>query len=304
MTYKESLVTKAAWYYYVQGLTQQAIASALGISRLKVIKLLEEARESGVVEFKLHRDSENRVSVERSLCDIFGLSDAFVVPTDANPDQRNESIAKAAAMYINDCFPACEVINIGYGDSASRVLNNLAEGSDKTISFVSLTGGVNYYLPNKVRKIFNASLSLMPAPLYTSNEELAEALRREPAVADVARMSSLSDVTVVGIGGMNSEATILASGILSANDFNYLRMKGAVGDILSHFFDADGNIVSEDFERRLISTPLDWLVRCKNVICVAAGEEKVSAIRAAMKKSYIDVLVTDEETANILTAMQ
>lgn len=304
MTYKDSLVAKVAWYYYVQELTQQNIASILGISRLKVIKLLEEARESGVVEFKLHRGSESRVSVERSLCDVFGLTDAFVIPTDNNPAQRNESIAKAAAMYINDCFPECEVINIGYGDSASRVLNNLAESSDKPISFVSLTGGVNSYLPNKVRKIFNASLSLMPAPLYTSSEELAEALRREPAVADVARMSSLSDVTVVGIGGMNNEATIVATGILSMNDFNFLRMKGAVGDILSHFYDADGNVISEDFERRLISTPLEWLVECKNVVCVAAGAEKVPAIRAAMKKSYIDVLVTDEETASLLVSAQ
>ncbi|MGM9526773.1 MAG: sugar-binding transcriptional regulator [Oscillospiraceae bacterium] len=300
MTYKESLITKIAWYYYVQGLTQQNIATILGISRLKVIKLLEEARESGVVEFKLHRGSESRVAVERGLCEAFGLSDAFVVPTDSNPLERNESIAKAAAMYISDCFPECNVINIGYGDSASRVLNNLAESSDKAISFVSLTGGVNYYLPNKVRKIFNASLSLMPAPLYTSSAELSEALRNEPAVADVARMSSLSDLTVVGIGGMNNDATIVSSGVLSMNDFNYLRMKGAVGDILSHFLDADGNIVSEDFECRLISTPLDWLVRCKNVICVAAGEEKVAAIRAAMKKSYINILVTDEATANCL----
>lgn len=304
MTYKDSLITKVAWYYYVQGLTQQNIASLLGISRLKVIKLLEEARELGVVEFKLHRYSESRVSVERSLCDIYKLTDAFVVPTDYNPANRNESIAKAAAMYINDSFPECDVINIGYGDSASRVLNNLAESSDKPISFVSLTGGVNSYLPNKVRKIFNARLSLMPAPLYTSNVELAEALRREPAVADVSRMSSLSDVTVVGIGGMNNEATILSTGILSMNDFNYLRMKGAVGDILSHFYDAEGNTVSEDFERRLISTPLDWLVRCKNVVCVAAGEEKVPAIRAAMKKSYINVLVTDQETADLLVSAQ
>ena len=252
------------------------------------------------MEFRLHRGSENRVASERGLCERFGLTDAFVVPTDPNTAERNESIAKAAAMYISDSFPSCRVINIGYGDSASRVLNNLAESSDKPISFVSLTGGVNYYLPNKVRKIFNASLALMPAPLYTSTPELAEALKREPPIADVARMLSLSDVTVVGIGGMNSDATIVTSGVLSMNDFSFLKMKGAVGDILSHFLDADGNVVSEDFERRLISTPLDWLEKCKNVICVAAGEEKVAGIRAAMKKGYINVLVTDESTSDLL----
>ena len=40
MNYEESLMVKAAWYYYFENMTQQAIADRLSISRMRVIKLL------------------------------------------------------------------------------------------------------------------------------------------------------------------------------------------------------------------------------------------------------------------------
>ena len=43
-------------------------------------------------------------------------------------------------------------------------------------------------------------------------------------------------------------------------------MQGAVGDVLSHFLDKDGNPVETDIEDRLISTPLATLKELENVI--------------------------------------
>ena len=77
-------------------------------------------------------------------------------------------------------------------------------------------------------------------------------------------------------------------------------MQNAVGDILSHFIDKDGNPVATDVESRLISTDLDDLRAMENVIGVAGGPEKHDAIRAVLKSSCLDVLVTDELTAQAL----
>ena len=44
MDYEDSLIVKTAWYYYIENMTQQKISEKLGISRMKVIKLLEKAR--------------------------------------------------------------------------------------------------------------------------------------------------------------------------------------------------------------------------------------------------------------------
>ena len=53
MDYEDSLIVKTAWYYYIENMTQQKISEKLGISRMKVIKLLEKARQTGVIQFKI-----------------------------------------------------------------------------------------------------------------------------------------------------------------------------------------------------------------------------------------------------------
>ena len=89
-------------------------------------------------------------------------------------------------------------INMGYGDTPSRVLNHLATIAESPISVVSLTGGVSYYLPNIRSNIFNAKLYLYPAPLLVSSKEMCKAMRDEPPIQEIARMVRLATMTVVG----------------------------------------------------------------------------------------------------------
>lgn len=252
--YEEELMGKVAWYYYMQDMTQQGISELLGISRMRVVKLLDKARRSGVIQFKIRQDSVSRIDVEQALAAKYNLNDVFVVPVSAS-DDINDSIAKAASMYISDRLPDNGFINIGYGDTPGKLLNYLASSTDRTISCVSLTGGVNYYLPNTQSGIFRAKLYLIPAPLLVSTKHLAECTRDEPSVQEIVRMVNLSNLTVVGIGSISDDATIVKSNILTKNDFLYLRMQGAVGDILSHFIDANGQLVDAAFDERIISTP-------------------------------------------------
>lgn len=301
MDYEETLMIKTAWYYYLENMTQQRISELLGISRMRVIKLLEKARQTGIIQFKIREESANRMQLERKLMEHYGLKDVFVVPTNPNEEEKNETIAKAAAMYISDRLTENSFINLGYGDTLSRVLNNLATMMEHPISCVSLTGGVNYYLPNTRSNVFNAKLYLIPAPLLASSKEMVAAMREETSVKEISRMVMLSSLTVVGIGAMNDNATILKSGILNQNDFLYLKMQGAVGDVLSHFINKDGELVMTGVEDRLISTPLSTLKELDNVIGVSAGTEKVEAIRAALCGNYLDILITDEDTAFRLT---
>jgi DNA-binding transcriptional regulator LsrR (DeoR family) len=203
-------------------------------------------------------------------------------------------------MYLSDRISENCFINMGYGDTPSRILNHLATMSKFPVSIVSLTGGVSYYLPNTQSNIFNAKLYLLPAPLLVSSKEMVTAMMQEPSIIEIFRMVSLASITLVGIGGIGEDATILKNGILSKNDFLYLSMQGAVGDVLSHFIDKDGNLVHTNVEERLLSTPLDTLKKLDNVIGVAAGPSKVNAIRAALRGKYLDILITDEDTARQL----
>lgn len=298
MDHEHFLMVKAAWYYYIENYTQQTISQLLGVSRGKVIALLERARQTGVVQFTIRQESSARMGLEQEIMERFHLKDVFVVPAARTLDNLKESIAQAAAMYILRRAESGAYINIGYGDTTSRVLNHLATAAESPLNVVSLTGGVNYYLPTEhPSNVFNARLWLTPAPLLVSNGELRDALRAEPDIREIERMVPLSAMSVVGIGHMGEDATIIQNGILTKNDFTILHMKGAVGDILSHFIDEKGQVVSPDLERRLLSTPLEVLKKLDNVIGVAGGESKESAILAVLQGGYLDVLITDEDTA-------
>lgn len=304
MDYNESLVIKTAWYYYIEDMTQQKISEKLGISRMKVIKMLEKARQDGIIQFRISQERSQHLQVEQKLIQQWNLKDAFVVPTppsDANP---NETIAQAAAMYISDRLADNSYINMGYGDTPSRVLNHLANIAETPVSVVSMTGGVSYYLPNNLSTTFNAKLYLYPTPLLVSSKELCASLQDEPSIQEIARMVRLASMTIVGIGGMSDNATIISNGILTKNDFRYLSMQGAVGDILTHFIDKDGTPIPSQIEDRLFSTPLETLRELNNVIGIAAGDSKLEAIRATLNGSYLDILITDEETALKLTQIE
>lgn len=303
--YEEILLIKTAWYYYIENLTQQKVSEMLGISRMRVIRLLEKARSTGVIQFNIRKDSTKRMEIEKSLAERFELNDAFIVPDPADRDQEavNANVARAAAMYIGDRLESNRFINIGYGDTPSRVLNFLATMAEEPISCISLTGGVNNYLPNMQSNVFNARLYLIPAPLMVSSREVVTAIQGESSVQEIRRMLGPSAFSVIGIGGMNEDATIFKSGILNHNEMLNLKRQGAVGDVLSHFLDRKGQLVSTEIEEKLISTPLPTLKELDNVIGVAAGPGKVSAIHAALLGRYVDVLITDEQTASALLAV-
>ena len=300
MNYEESLMVKAAWYYYFENLTQQAIADRLCISRMRVIKLLEAARQTGVIQFRLRSDGVGMMEVSRRLMEKYHLKDVFIIPTPDAGAQPNEAVARAGAMYVADRLGDNACINVGYGDTLSRTLNHLATMVQSPVTCISLTGGVSYYLPNAHSNIFNARLVLMPAPLLASTPEMAAAMLAESSVSEIIRMASLSSFTLVGIGAMDDSATIIKSGMLSQADLLRLRTSRAVGDVLCHFLGADGQLIPTPIEDRLIATPLSGLKAMPNVVGLAAGAQKVEAIRAVLRGGYLDVLITDEATADLL----
>ncbi len=303
--YDYILASKAAWYYYAESLTQQQISYVLGVSRVKIARLLELARKNGLVKISFRQESSYRMKAESELISSFLLRDAFIIPAATSQSSSIvDLISRAAASYIGARLPDNGFLNIGYGVTTSHILGYLAHENEKHISVVSLTGGVNYYLPTINSDLRSIKLYLIPSPLFLSSPEVRDEMYNEPDIKMITQMSSHADMTVISVGGMTSNTTIINNNILTKNDLTLLRMQGAVGDILSHFIDSKGNPVASSFESTIISTSLNELSSFKNVICVAAGREKIPVLFAALRKKYIDVLITDEPTAEALLIQQ
>ena len=62
--YDEILQLKTAWYYYMEGLTQQEIGQRLGIPRLRVNRLIDRARKTGMVQFSIRSGHTTRLEAK------------------------------------------------------------------------------------------------------------------------------------------------------------------------------------------------------------------------------------------------
>ena len=54
----EQLYTRVAWLYHKEDLTQAEIAELLGLTRLRVNKILAECRSRGIVQVRLNTQFE------------------------------------------------------------------------------------------------------------------------------------------------------------------------------------------------------------------------------------------------------
>ena len=292
-----TLATKAAWFYYMENYTQHQIAEAMSLSRAKIIRLLEDAKTDGIIQFNFRKDDSTRVSLEKNLIAAYGLNDAFVVPTPLNEATLTHTISRAAALYVSDHLRPGGYLNIGYGDTVSSMLGYLAKEHEDPINVVSMTGGVSYYLPSVSSTAYAMHLFLIPSPLIVSSSEVRDALLGEKSIQEIYAMTEHADMSVVGIGAAVEGATVLRNGIIRESELAILKMQGSVGDVLNHFYDSEGNPITTEIENRTISTDIEKLRTMKNVVGVAGGSEKIAAIKAVLRGGYLNVLVTDSKTA-------
>ncbi|UUX33542.1 sugar-binding transcriptional regulator [Fundicoccus culcitae] len=294
--FKQHNLVKVAWYYYIEGITQQEIADIMGVSRMKINKMLDEARQKNIIQFFIPVAARNKLELEKELINMFNLQDAFVVPVSTD-NNMNEALGKAAAIYVNNMLQTNSYINMGYGDTLHHFISYLSSITDKPVSVVSLTGGIDPYLPTKNSYNFNVNLNLIPAPLFMNSKESADNILLEKSVQEVFELSELSSITITGVGEVSNNSTIVKTGILTTNEVKKMQVQGAVADILMHFIDKDGNLIESEIEDRVVSRKLDTLKNMKNVIAVAGGESKTNAILAALKTGIFKVLITSEEDA-------
>lgn len=175
--------------------------------------------------------------------------------------------------------------------------------ASQQVRLVTLSGGVGSYMTGIGQLDAACQVSIIPAPLRASNAHVADTFRQENSVRDVMLAACAADIAVVGIGSVNQqkEATILRSGYISEGEQLMFSRKGAVGDILGYFIQADGALVPDmQIHQELIGISLADLTTIPTVIGVAGGVEKADVIVAALRGRYVNALVTDEVTARAI----
>ena len=305
----EELLLRTAWYYYKDELTQDEIARRLSMSRASVGRLLDRARKVGLVSISLNTEYLDAFELSGELRKTFGLAEALVVPDHekepADHHALNARVGLGGAQFMSTHLRPGASLGVGWGETVSRVIAATNFGAAGPVTMVTLTGGVEGYLPTILSSKGDmasesadvTSAAVIPSPIMASTPALAAALRAEPTIQQVLKQAAEVEQAVVGVGTPTADATIVHMGYLNAEEARGLRERGVAGDILGQFFDASGNVVDLPIHDRRIGIELSDLRHIPKVVGVAGGTHKAEAILGALRGGFLDVLVTNELAA-------
>ena len=306
---REQLMIQVAKRYYELDMTMGDLARELGLTRWQASRLLAEARDIGIVRIEIVPRAPRLPAIESQLQRRYDLVDAVVVPMAAenNAALRLDAVAQAAGRLLAG-LGRIPLIGVSWGRTMSAVANRLPPFWNEGIEVVLLNGAMNIRTPsvrtNNVAELFarsaNGTATLLPVPAILGHAATRVALEEDPTIASVLALGRRAPVICFGMGSLAPDSVLLQSGFVTEEEVETLRAKGAVGDVLSRYIDADGNIVDPDLDKRTIGLDLQYCRERKFSIGIAAGMEKRAVVLACLRARYINVLVTDEEVGRSL----
>lgn len=303
-------MVKIANYYYIEGWTQQQIAKKIGVSRPVISKIIQKAKDIGIVEVYIKDENIHTVELEKRLEEKFGLLDTVVVPSiGLTPDMTRRAVGQAAGRYLARHLKSdVERLGISWGTTLAEVVKEYPFERREKISVVPLVGGMGTksveihanHLAYELAKKMNGKCCYLYAPAIVETEELKERLIKMNDIAQVLEEGKNVEVALIGIGNPHKGSTMKDIGYLQDADIQSLKKAGAIGDIGSRFFDQDGTPVENELNNRIIGLSLQDLKKVPYVIGIVEGTYKAESILAALQGGYLQTLIIDEETARIL----
>ncbi|MDW5318297.1 sugar-binding transcriptional regulator [Rhizobium sp. PL01] len=304
----DSLAVRAAWLHYVGGLTQAEVAARLGIPNVKAHRLIMWANQNGVVKFSIHGDVTECVAIETEIADLFGLDYCEVLPDlyDKNLLMRALGVAGAEFLQREIKNLQGQVIGIGNGRTLAAAIAAMPNMDAGDVRFVSLLGGLtrNYAanphdVMHRLAEKTGAVSYVMPVPFFANSVEDREVLLSQRGVRHVFDLAARADLMLIGIGTAELDSQLVVSQMIEVPEMQDVRDQGGVGEMLGHFFDADGKPVETTLGERTLSPSLESM-KARRIVAIAGGPGKIPAIRSALKSGCLSGLIIDEQTASAL----
>lgn len=289
--------------YYKQGMSHVAIADEMDLSRFKVARLLDKALAEGIVRIEISLPDSIDAALSIELTEKFGLRAALVVAPDGEDDASLYSaLGRCAANLLAETVEADDVLGVASGRTLIAMAGYVRGLS--ACEVVQLSGLVGNHTENAaevIRRMVARSggrAHPMYAPILVRDAATATALRSEPTLSETfARLGKVTKA-VVAIGSWRPPESQMYLA-LEPETRGRLVEEGVRAEVCTTPIDVRGNPV-EDLADRVIGMDYATLVQIPEIIAVAGGERKHSAIRAVLAGGFVTTLVTDTGTARFL----
>lgn len=302
---REALMLQAAKLFFRLDRSQTEIAADLGLTRWQVSRLLAEARSLGIVRIEIAPRLHRLPDLESRLQAAFGLRDAIVVQSAETEAQAADGVARAAAEYLAALQPKPGLIGVSWGRTMAAVARSLPQGWAPGLHVVQVNGAVSLRLgmpgthavAEAIARAAPGPATMLPAPAILGSATSRAVLQQDRVVADVLDLAESAPVLMFSMGAAGPDSVHVASGYLTAAEMQALQDKGAVGDIMGRFIDAEGRIVDAALDDRTLGLGLGSLAGRERRIGVVAGAAKHAVALAALRAHHVNVLIADEATA-------
>ncbi len=309
-------MVRAAWYYFIAGLNQSEIADRLGLSRIKVNRLIAEARAGGHVVIRITHPSARILDLEAGLASRWGLTYCRVVPAlgGDHPETEEEDVANrrcvaiaAADLLANEVSRKPDgIFGVGWGTTIADMVSQYHGPTAPDARFVSIMGSLTrnaaanpfesvHWLAQKS----GAEGYFLPAPYLADTISDQQVFMAQRTVSNTLALAAKADLCIVGVTAVDDLSFIRAQKLLTKDELDEARAAGAVGSCTGLFFDAQGEQIPCGVNERRIGLDIPTL-KALRVVGAVSGVDKQAAVRAALKGKFFTGLVVDENLARAL----
>jgi DNA-binding transcriptional regulator LsrR (DeoR family) len=312
----DALIVRAAWLYHLVGKTQEEVASELGLHRSRVVRLLAEARERGLVSVTIQHDLVRDLETERTVAERYGLDFCLATPSvglkvgrDATLAQAQGLLARravgsaAAALLRRRLAQAPQTVGVSWGRTLEQVALHLTGVRAPGARFVSLMGSLTRNAASNPFEVVQALAArvggeghFLPVPFIADSDRDRETLLSQRLVAGALALAEAADLYLISVGELTETAVLRQQDMISAEELRELRAMGAVCDTLGRFFDREGRALDHPLSRRSLAVDCERL-RGREVVLLAAGVEKAAATAALLRTGLVQGLVADGDLA-------
>lgn len=301
------LTAGVARRYYLDGQSKVEIAAALGLSRFKVARLLDSARESGLVRVEIGYPGIIDVDLSGRVQDMFGIRHAVVLDVPGTDEvELRAHVGQAAAQLLQEIVTDRDILGLIWSRSVTSMA--AAMTALPAVPVVQLCGALarsvvgdenSVELVRQVARIARGPAYYFYAPMILPDPATATALRRQPEVVSSFAQFATVTLAVAGIGlWAPGKSTVYDS--VDAAERAELSSLGVCAEVAGVFMDADGQLVTTRFAERVIGIDGPALQRIPEVIGVPYDHTKAPAVRAALRSGIITGLVTHRSLAGAL----
>jgi DNA-binding transcriptional regulator LsrR (DeoR family) len=305
------LITRVARLHHMQGLRQAEIAETLDISQASVSRFLALAEEQGIVRTIVVPPEGLYPELEDGLAAAYGLQAVYVVDITAREAGLEQILGAAAAQCLDGMFSDGPLLGLtSWSVTLREMARLLPPQSMKSITrVVELLGDLGSprlqheaaLATQQVARAFDAQPVYLRTPGVIPNAELRKIALADAHVQAALRLMDEVDVAFVGVGPADFHGPLEAGdNFFSVQQLAEVRAAGAVGQIHQRFINAAGEAVQTPLDNLVVGITLAQLRNVRRKIVVAGGAAKHAALAAALNGKWIDVLVTDVNSANFL----